>query len=169
MENRPKQTRQIEFSVPITLEEARERLHDLADQQFSGRFSGKGKLKVDETVLNVDTSEFRVWVWPNAPDVEFNGFLNRSAETETLVTGETKIGCFSYYVPVALLAVGVYVLATSSLQASAIFLLWLVIGEIWAVWYIRKSRIRLVSIVENKLRGRHHTDTKFVSIESKNV
>jgi hypothetical protein len=158
-------TQQIEFSVPITLEEAKERLHDLANQRFSRR----GKLKVDETALDTNTSEFRVWVWPNAPDVEVNGFLTRRAETETFITGKARIGCFSYYLPIALLVLAVFVLVTSSLQSSAIFLLGLVIliGIYW--YYIRKSRNQLVSVVENKLRGKRHTDTKFISIKRKNV
>jgi hypothetical protein len=156
---------QTEFSVPIPLEEARERLHDLANQRFSRR----GKLKVDETLLDADTSEFRVWVWPNAPDVEVNGFLKRSAKTETFITGKERIGCFGYYMVIALLVLAVFVLVTGSLQSSAIFILWLLIlvGIHW--YFIRKSRNQLLSVVENKLKGKRYTDTKFVSIEHKNV
>jgi len=171
--------KEIEFIAPFSLEESSSRLNDLTNQPLYplGKIGkvqlsqGNSKLKVESSPVNDEIVEFRVWVWPNAPDVEISGHLEYLSQYETLVTGEVKAGFFSYYwvfAPLLWVITSLAIYSVPLFQAIVLLsLATLIFGLIW-LNLINKSRDKLIRIVETKLTGKRQTDDKLVTIKRKN-
>lgn len=172
-------SKRIEFLAPFSLEESNSRLNDLVNQPLYplGKIGkvqlsqGNGKLKVDSSPVNDELVEFRVWVWPNSPDVEITGYLERLSQNETPVTGEAKIGFFSYYwvfVPLIWAVISLAIYSLPLFQAIVLLSLATIIsGLIWR-YVINKSQDKLIRTVETKLTGKRQPDGKLVTIKRKN-
>jgi len=173
-------SKRIEFLAPFSLEETNSYLNDLTNQPLYplGKIGkvqlsqGNGKLKVESLPINDEIVEFRVWVWPNSPDVEIAGYLERLSRYETLVTGEAKVGFFSYYwvfAPLLWVVISLAIYSVPLFQAVVLLALaTLIFGLIWRK-LINKSEDKLIQTVETRLTGKRKMGGKLVTIKRKHV
>lgn len=121
----------IEFAVPFSFEETRERLNSLSNQRLvlghpQFYLQGyEGSLNIEDALIDSDTLEFRVWIKRYTLDVQMVGLLKRLTESETLMQGELHIGILNYATQLLILLFAVFVLTRSPLNQSFIIIAWL--------------------------------------------